>query len=194
VEIGGNAGYVFSEGVDMPGIEVNGQRFNKIGPKDAFSWGFNADLEVPQGWCIGFLWNRQESTLEATGTRDLDVGNMHVDNYHGVVTFNLGIEGASVRPYIYGGLGATSYGSVEFNNTKADGETRFSSTWGAGIKAFRGQAGLKLGMHWTPTYIKSDPAGMWCDPFYGCYQASDAQYSHQFELLGGLVYRFPLRH
>jgi hypothetical protein len=43
---------------------------------------------------------------------------------------------------------------------------------------------------WTPTYIKSDAEGWWCDPYWGCYVVGDAQYSNQFELSGGIVLRF----
>ena len=45
---------------------------------------------------------------------------------------------------------------------------------------------------WTPNYIKSDPAGVWCSPywFYGCYVVGDPQYANQFELSGGLSFRF----
>jgi hypothetical protein len=44
-------------------------------------------------------------------------------------------------------------------------------------------------LRWTPTYIKSDPAGIWCDPFYGCWALSDTQYSNQFETSGGITVR-----
>ena len=42
--------------------------------------------------------------------------------------------------------------------------------------------GIRLEGRWTPTYIKSDATGWWCDPYWGCYVTGDAQYSNQFEL------------
>jgi hypothetical protein len=45
-------------------------------------------------------------------------------------------------------------------------------------------------MRWTPTYIKTDAAGWWCDPFWGCYLVGNAQYSNQFTFEGGVTFRF----
>lgn len=42
-----------------------------------------------------------------------------------------------------------------------DSSTRFSTTWGGGVKVYPGRnVGLKLTARWTPTYIKSDPGGI----------------------------------
>jgi hypothetical protein len=59
------------------------------------------------------------------------------------------------------------------------------------VKVYPGKnVGLKLGMRWTPTYIKSDATGWWCDPYWGCYVTGDSQYSNQFEFGGGITLRF----
>ena len=50
--------------------------------------------------------------------------------------------------------------------------------------------GLKLTARWTPTYIKSSASGYWCDPFYGCWVLGDPDYSHQFDISGGVTIRF----
>jgi hypothetical protein len=74
-----------------------------------------------------------------------------------------------------------------------DGKTRFSSTWGGGMKAYAGQHfGLKLVGRWTPTYIKSEPGGIWCSPYWpwGCYQLVESDYSYQFEFAVGIIFRF----
>jgi len=97
---------------------------------------------------------------------------------------------------VLGGLGATHYGSVNFTTAAGTsrttgGNSQFSTTWGAGVKVYPGKnVGLKLGMRWTPTYIKSDATGWWCDPYWGCYVTGDAQYSNQFEFGGGITLRF----
>jgi hypothetical protein len=38
--------------------------------------------------------------------------------------------------------------------------------------------------------FKSDAAGWWCDPYWGCYVVGNAQYSNQFEFTGGLTFKF----
>jgi hypothetical protein len=45
-------------------------------------------------------------------------------------------------------------------------------------------------MRWVPTYIKSDAAGWWCDPFWGCYVVGSAQYANQLDFSGGITLRF----
>ena len=197
VEISGTAGWTFSDGVGgetavtVPGVGV----FDSIGPKDAFSWGARLGFNVTPNVEVGFLFNQQSTKYEVGGTSTFDLGDVSVYNYHGYFAFNFGDEDASVRPYILGGLGATQYGkiSVTAAGTTRDlgGETQFSTTWGAGVKLFPGKSfGIRLEGRWTPTYIKSDSEGWWCDPYWGCYVVANAQYSNQFELSGGVTLRF----
>jgi opacity protein-like surface antigen len=118
-----------------------------------------------------------------------------VRNYHGYVAYNFGDPDAAVRPYVLGGLGATQYGTLDVSvggfDRSVDGDTQFSSTWALGVKLFPSpRFGLRLEGRWTPTYIKSDAAGWWCDPFWGCYVVGSAQYANQFELSGGITLRF----
>jgi hypothetical protein len=94
-----------------------------------------------------------------------------------------------------GGAGATHYGKVPFSvgnfAGETGGETQFSTTWGLGVKLYPGpKVGINLLARWTPTYIKSDAEGWWCDPYWGCYVVGDSQYSNQFEFSGGIVFRF----
>ena len=56
--------------------------------------------------------------------------------------------------------------------------------------------GVTLTARWTPTYIKSDPEGLYCSPYWGpyygggCVALSDPDYSNQFELSAGIGVRF----
>jgi hypothetical protein len=62
---------------------------------------------------------------------------------------------------------------------------------GAGVKVYgSGKVGARFGARWTPTYIKSDATGYWCDPYWGCYLTGSAQYANQFDLNGGITVRF----
>ena len=72
-----------------------------------------------------------------------------------------------------------------------ESRTRFSFTWGGGVKVYPSEHfGFRLTGKWTPTYINSDPAGIWCSPFWECFQLTSANYSNQFELVGGGTARF----
>jgi outer membrane protein W len=197
LEISGNAGYTLSDGVTGDSIRGgDGNIYNSIDPKDSFSWNLTLGYFVTEQVEVEGLFSNQASTLVIGGTTTRDIGDMSVQNYHGGVSYNFGEESSKARPYFYLGLGATHYGGTSF--TAAGGQTReilsqtkFSTTWGAGVKIYPGNSvGFKLGVRWTPTYIKSDAAGWWCDPYWGCYVVGDAQYANQFEFTGGITLRF----
>jgi opacity protein-like surface antigen len=196
VELSATAGWTFSDGVSGAGVTVPGVGvFDRIDPKDAFSWGARLGFNMTPNVEVGFLFNQQSTTLEVGGTSSFDLGDLKVYNYHGYVAYNFGDSDASVRPYFLGGIGATQFGSIAVNaggvERDIDGTTKFSTTWGAGLKLFPSpNFGIRLEGRWVPTYIKSDAVGWWCDPYWGCYVVGDAQYSNQFELAGGITLRF----
>jgi outer membrane protein W len=165
-------------------------------PQASVNFGLSVGFFVSPSAELGFLWRRQATKLDASGTTTTTVGDMNIDGYHGYGAFYFGDAEATARPYIMAGLGATHYGAVSY--TKANGAaattptgTQFSGIVGAGVKVNASRnVGVKFGVQWSPTYIKSDAEGWWCDPWWGCYVISDAQYSNQFEFVGGLTVRF----
>ena len=196
VEISALVGWALSEGVDgNPVATADGNIYDRVDPKDSFGWGLMGGFLVSEEGEVGFMFRQQLTTLEASGTNTTDIGDMTVNYYHGYFSYNF-LPGARVRPYVLGGLGASNYSSVDYTRLNGltgtiGGVTRFSSTWGAGLKVGGSpNVGARLGVLWTPTYIKSDAVGWWCDPFWGCYLVGDAQYSRQFEFSGGITFRF----
>jgi hypothetical protein len=197
VELGGNIGYTQSDGVTGgPVLAGDGRLYDSIEPKDAMSWGLDLGYFVNENLEIGGLFSQQQSKMVIGGATERELGDWNVSNYHGYFAYNSGASDSKARFYVLGGLGATSYGSLTFTTVAGQprdigGQTKFSTTWGAGVKVYPGQrVGLKLGARWTPTYIKSDATGWWCDPYWGCYTVGDAQYANQFEFTGGLSFRF----
>ena len=188
VELSGTAGWTFSDGVNVGTLDNAPIR---VDPKDAFSWGARIGFNVTPNFEVGGLFNLQSTDLEATGVVNRAIPQK-VYNYHGYIAYNFGDSDAKVRPYFLGGLGATQYGSLDTDAGSIGGETQFSSTWAAGLKLFPGSGnfGIRLEARWTPTYIKSDPEGYWCDPYWGCYTVGEAEFSNQFELSGGIILRF----
>ena len=196
VEISGTAGWTFSDGVSGdPLIVPSLGTFDRIDPKDAFSWGLRVGFMVTPNVEIGALYNQQSTKLQIGGSETIELGDMSVHNYHGYFAYNFGETEASARPYLLIGLGATQFGAVSAAAGSAQreigGSTKFSPTLGAGLKVYPGKSvGFRLEGRWTPTYVKSDAAGWWCDPYWGCYLVENAQYSNQFELAGGINFRF----
>ena len=195
-EVSGTVGWTFSEGVSGNAVVVPGVgTFDRIDPTDAWAWGVRVGFFAGVNSEIGFLYNQQPTDLEVGGTTTVKLGDIKLHNYHGYYAFNFGGAEATARPYLLFGLGGTQYAAV--NATAANvqqeipGETRFSWTGAAGLKIYPARAfGIRLEGRWTPTYIRSEAAGWWCDPFYGCYVVGDAQYSNQFELAVGISFRF----
>jgi hypothetical protein len=197
VEISGFAGWIFSDGVsaDSAILASDGNIYDRLDPKDSGSLGFSVGVLVTDNAEVGFMWSQQFSTLVAGGTKDTEAGDLSVQNYHGYFGYNWGDSDAPMRPFFYGGLGATHFGSVDITaatpHRTVSSETQFSTTWGGGVKFFAGpHVGVRVAATFTPTYIKTDAGGWWCDPWYGCYLVGNAQYSNQFGLNGGITLKF----
>ena len=196
VEISGTAGWTFSDGVSgdarvVPGVGT----FDRVDPTDAFSWGARLGFLMNENSEIGFLYNVQSTEMELSGTATFKIADLKIRNYHGYYAYNFGDSDATARPYFLIGLGATQYGSITGTilgmQREVDGNTKFSGTGALGVKIFPNpRFGLRLEARWTPTYIKSDAEGWWCDPYWGCYVVGNAQYANQFELSGGITLRF----
>jgi outer membrane protein W len=197
-EVSATVGWTLSDGVtaSSPVLAPDGNIYDAADLKDSFSWGLSGGYHVTDQVEVGFMWGQQLSKLDLEGTRLREVGDLTVNTYHGYVGFNFFDTDAKVRPYFLFGLGATNFGSVNYTNVlgqarSTGSETQFSTTWGAGVKIFgKGNVGARAGIQWTPTYIKSDPGGYWCDPYWGCYLVGDPQYANQFQFGGGVIFRF----
>jgi len=198
VEISGTVGWTLSDGVEAttPVLAPDGAIYDAVDLKDSFSWGLMGGYNVTEQVEVGFMWGQQLSRLDLEGTRLRELGDLTISTYHGYVGFNFFDVDATARPYFFFGLGATNFGSVDFTNVlgqprSTGSETQFSTTWGAGVKVFGGgNVGARAGIQWTPTYIKSDPGGWWCDPYWGCYLVGDPQYANQLTFGGGVIFRF----
>lgn len=190
-------GWTFSDGVSGDAVRADdGNIYDEVDVEDGGSWGLTLGANVTDAIEVGFLFGQQLSTLRVRGTADTEVGDLTINTYHPYVAFNVGDADSPLRPYLLVGLGATNYGSVAFTRPngaagETSSETQFSSTWGGGLKLFPSpNVGVRVGVQFTPTYIKSDAVGWWCDPFWGCYVVADSQYSNQFQLNGGIAFRF----
>ncbi len=196
IEFQGWVGYTLSDGASGDPFEAaDGNVYNRVDPDNSVSYGLSVGFFVTENVEVGFLWDRQDTTLVAKGNTTTDVSQMNIDNYHGFLAYNFGYADDTIRPYVLGGLGATRYSNITVqglaNTFDVPSQSRFSTTWGAGVKIYPGRAfGIFGGVRWTPTFIKSDATGWWCDPFWGCWVTTNTQYANQWEFSGGLTLRF----
>jgi opacity protein-like surface antigen len=201
VEVAFETGYTASEGIAASQTRIiNGQAYNDLDIKSGGNFGFTAGVFLTPNAEVEFLWNRQFSQFDASSPApSLLLADVNVDNFHGNFVYNWFASDAKVRPFLFGGLGATHYSPgdpvalpKQTNLTAIDSATKFSWTWGGGVKIYPTQhVGVRLNARWTPTYIKSDSAGLWCDPFYPtCWVLADPDYSNQFAINGGVTFKF----
>jgi opacity protein-like surface antigen len=201
VEVSVIYGVTISDGVSGNNVVAgDGNIYNRLDPKDSGSLGLSVGVHVTENAEVGFMYAHQMSKLVAGGTRERELGDMGVSSYHGYFAYNFAPNDSHLVPFIYGGLGATNFSSVDtttgtvggsVTTRTIPGESQFSTTWGGGVKFFPApHIGIRVVGSFTPTYIKSDAAGWWCDPYWGCYLVGNAQYSNQLSLSGGVTLRF----
>jgi hypothetical protein len=196
VEASANVGYSASEGISLDDRVLLGQVYNTLAVDSGASFNFTFGVFATEQAEIEFLFSRQNSRLQADGpSGKLPLSELGVFNYMFNFVYNVGAKDSKIRPYFFGGLGATQYtfgdNLVTGSTGNIESESRFSTNWGGGVKFyFSPRVGAKVGLRWTPTLIKSDAAGVWCDPFYGCWPLVDNDYSNQFETAGGITFRF----
>jgi outer membrane protein W len=197
IEVSVNLGWTAADGVSGDHVlAADGNFYNAIDPKDAFSWSLTGEYFITDNIEIGFMYDDQKSKLEVTGTAKRQIGDMDIRGYHGIFSYNFGEKGERMRPFFLAGIGGTHYSSVDVTVNgipgTIDGNMKASATFGGGIKYYATRnLGLRLQARWTPTYITTNSNdGWWCDPFYGCYVVGNAQYSNQFEFTAGVNLHF----
>jgi Outer membrane protein beta-barrel domain len=195
IELSATGGYTFSN--TIPADEMlfgDGSRIiDEVGPKSGYSWGFQGDYSITNRIAVGALWNRQQSRLrfEFPFYESIDFTDMAVDNYHGVITYHFANRDSNFRPFVFGGFGATRYSPRTIGDISFEDELEFSTTWGGGLKLYpASKVGFKIGVRWTPTHIRTDPSGIWCNPRFGCWIISTWVYSNQVEFGAGVLFRF----
>jgi len=196
IEITPFGGYTFSNGVQVQPTDIgDDQIVDELIPVSGYSYGVQVDYLFTENAAIGFLWSMQSSELQGRirGSGKQNFADMDVHNFHAVFTYTMNEEEDSVRPFVFGGLGATYYSPGDIEGYGGSSSTKFSSTWGGGVKVFvSDHVGLKFTGRWTPTYINSSSGGIWCNPWYPwqCWVVAESNFSHQFEMSAGLIFRF----
>jgi hypothetical protein len=201
LEFSASGGYSVSDGVDVTARPLLGQVFGHVSPVSGASFNFTAGVLVSEGLQLEFLFGRQSSRLEAggPGTTTLPLADLTIYNYQGNIAYNFGPRDSPVRPFVFVGVGVTTYDfgktllapPVGRPPTSLGSDHPFSSALGGGAKFyFFPHVGLRVAARWTATYIDTDQDGIWCDPFYGCWPTGDPQYSNQFDTSAGITVRF----
>jgi opacity protein-like surface antigen len=147
----------------------------------SFTWGAGASWLFSPRFGVEASWTRQESGVEiGTAQGSAELFDVNVDQLQGSFIYQFRGAEARIRPFLSAGLGAALFGAPNLES-----ETKLSFGLGAGLKWLpTSRIGARLQARYTPTYLH-DGSSNFCDPFGFC-----QDWLHQFELTGGLVFRF----
>jgi opacity protein-like surface antigen len=144
-------------------------------------WQFVAGRMFSEKWGAELLWTEQFSGYHIeSGGNSGNLFTMSLLQLHGNLVYQFGAAGSRLRPFVFGGAGATFLSARDLQS-----EQKFSIGFGGGVKyflwrdvAFRGQVRYK------PTFL-NDEGSDFCDPFGFCQSTL-----RQFEFAGGVTFRF----
>jgi opacity protein-like surface antigen len=201
-EVSGSLGYTVASGFDINPVVIDGNVVDRVGVNSGFSWGLQADYNLNDNIGVGFLFSRQKSrlTVRSIAGDKADIVANPIYNYLGVVTYNFRNADTKLRPYAFGGLGVTEYapgtltavpeGATTPISINLANKAKFAMTYGGGVKYFlTPMFGFKVQGRWTPTFIGTQPDGIWCNALF-CGTVSNSKWSNQGEFVGGLIVRF----
>jgi opacity protein-like surface antigen len=173
------AGYQFGGGFSGEEGEINM-------PAD-FMYGVALDVWVRPEAQAEFLYTRQETRLEfdpAGVAPAIDLGDLTIHEFQ--LGGNTDLRAGRIRPYALGTLGVTWFDPA---NDDIDGESRFSSTLGAGIRApVNGHIGLRVEGRWIINFFNSS-GSVFCGSG-GCLVNFSGDFVSQGALSGGLSIGF----
>src|SRR5262249_32016273 len=111
------AGYTPNASLDRKAPELD-----QLDVAGGFTLGVQAGHALGQGWSAEVLWTRQDSALRL-GTSDgkADLFSFTIDDLHGDAVYHFAGRDARLRPFVFGGLGATF-----FSGGGLPSETKFS--------------------------------------------------------------------
>ena len=176
-EVSGLAAFTLSAGLDNQAPELS-----ELNIAGGFTWGIQGARLFGPRWGAELLWTQQASALRLeTDDGSADLFTMTIAHLHGEVVYHLGVADAKLRPFVFGGLGATFFRADDLES-----DTKFSFGLGAGVKYFRWETiGIRAHFRYKPTIMNDEDAGRFCDPFGFCQGTLS-----QVEFAGGAIVRF----
>jgi opacity protein-like surface antigen len=173
------------------GYDLSTLVFNRIEVSNSVNYGITTGYLMGEHFGLEFQWNRNsaDTTGQSGAFSSIKLFTLNQDQYMGNFVFHLTSREARMRPFLFFGLGANS---LDTNISGVSGSTRFAYALGAGAKYnVSKHFGLRGQLRWAPTYLTTTNGGYWCDPVWGgCWVVGNTHYLHEFDVTGGLTFRF----
>ena len=177
-ELSALAGYVFPVELERQADEVDATRIG-----GGVTWSFQAARFFTENLAAEVSWTDQPSSayeVEVGGVTS-EFFAMSIGHLDGSVVYEFGAADARLRPFVFGGLGATFFRARDIPT-----ETKLSAGLGAGAKLFPWpNIGLRAQIRYRPIWMNDEDSLTFCDPFGFCQSTL-----RQFEFAGGVTFRF----
>jgi hypothetical protein len=177
-ELSALAGYVFPVELERQADEVDTTRIG-----GGVTWSFQAARFFTQNLAAEVSWTDQPSSayqVEVGGVTS-EFFAMSIGHLDGSVVYEFGAADARLRPFVFGGLGATFFRARDIPM-----ETKLSAGLGGGAKLFPWpNIGLRGQIRYRPIWMNDEDSLTFCDPFGFCQSTL-----RQFEFAGGVTFRF----
>ena len=156
--------------------------------KESGAWGVSLGVKVSEEGELEALFARQDTRLASAGFFTSQPRfDLAVEIYQFAGNYLFGDDKARFRPYVSAGFGATR---LVPEPPQLESETRFSASFGAGVKAYLGaHFGVRAEVRGFFTVLDSDSAAL-CDSFGGCVVRTSGSEMTQVEARVGVILRF----
>ena len=171
-----SVGYVTAAGIDKTATGVQ-----DLDVSGGYTWGGDLAFFTSQRLGFQLMWARQSTDLTiANATNTGRLFDMKIDQLLVNAVYQLGDASATIRPFVFGGLGGSTLSAVDIER-----ETKLAWTLGGGVKWFPLKIiGARAHVRYRPTRLNASSSSV-CDPFGFCQDSLQ-----QFEFAGGLILRF----
>lgn len=177
-ELSAMVGFVPSVQLETQTREVDDARIG-----GGATWSFQAARFFTPNLGAEVSWTDQPSSgyeVEVGGV-SAEFFSMSIGHLHGDVVYQFGDAGARLRPFVFGGLGASFFRARDIPM-----ETKLSAGLGGGAKwSPWPNIGLRAQVRYRPIWMGGEDEGLFCDPFGFCQSTL-----RQFEFAGGVSFRF----
>ena len=174
------------------GVNLSTPLYTNLNVQNGVNYGVSATYLLREYTGVDFTWNHNQSnvvTQPANGGVQRTIFALNTNQFLGDFVIHFKNRENRFRPYALMGAGITT---LSADRGHANTTTRFAWVFGGGVKyALSQHFGVRAQAKWSPTYINTTTAGVWCDPYWGgCWTKGDSVFLNEFDVTGGITFRF----
>ena len=171
---------------------------NKLETASSFSTGLSLTFIPRPTFAFELFWGWRPTDVEArpmTGGEKQAFLSLNVHDFHGNFLFMPASTRGRAVPFLLLGVGATLFAPEELQldtgeTISLDTKTKFSWAIGGGLKTYASEkVGFRAQIRYHSTYVSDQSGGVWCDPYFGCYETVDTNWLDEWDFQGALIFR-----